>query len=103
MTDPRINSINQLRGLAENTKRDGIGTKVKPEVSFKETMKQYLRDANDLQLKADNDIKRIIAGEDIDPHEVMIAVEKANLSFELVMELRNKMLEAYREVMRTSV
>ena len=45
----------------------------------------------------------MIAGEDIDAHEVMTAVEKANTSFEMVMEIRNKMLEAYREIMRTNI
>jgi len=75
-------------------------TENKSGVSFNETLKQYINEANDLQLKADRDIQRMIAGEEIDAHEVMVAVEKANMSFEMVMEIRNKMLEAYREIMR---
>ncbi len=102
MTDPRINAINQMRQLAEQspvTKPQNNDS----EVSFKDMMKQYLSDANNMQVEADENIKKIIAGEDIDPHAVMAAVEKANLSFDLVMEIRNKMLEAYREVMKTQI
>ena len=45
----------------------------------------------------------MIAGEEIDAHEVMTAVEKASMSFEMVMEIRNRMLEAYREVMKSGM
>ncbi len=104
MTDPRINALQQIQQLANTSKKvENVKSNANSEISFKEMMKQYLNDANNLQIKADADIQRIIAGEDIDPHSVMVAVEKANLSFELVMEIRNKMLEAYREIMKTQV
>lgn len=101
MSDPRLTAINQMRDL-------GQATQVKKQenksgVSFNDTLKSYINDANDLQIKADRDIQRMIAGEEIDAHEVMTAVEKANMSFEMVMEIRNKMLEAYREVMKTGM
>ncbi len=102
MNDPRMNAINQMRGIDSSSpllKTSDV--KKQGAVSFSETMKRYINDANDLQTKADNDIKRIIAGEEVDAHEVMTAVEKAGISFEMVMEIRNKMLEAYREVMKT--
>ena len=98
MTDPRLSAINQMRNL--DTIIPNTRTENKSGVSFNETLKQYINEANDLQLKADRDIQRMIAGEEIDAHEVMVAVEKANMSFEMVMEIRNKMLEAYREIMR---
>ena len=98
MTDPRLSAINQMRNL--DTIIPNTRTENKSGVSFTDTLKQYINEANDLQLKADRDIQRMIAGEEIDAHEVMIAVEKANMSFEMVMEIRNKMLEAYREIMR---
>lgn len=103
MTDPRINALTQMKAMQEQAKSKEPLTQMQPETSFKEMMTQYLKDANDLQIKADSDIKKMIAGEDIDPHNVMIAVEKATMSFDLVMEIRNKMLEAYREIMKTQV
>ena len=101
MSDPRLSAINQLTSVGQTipTPRGGNVSGV----SFNDTLKNYINEANDLQLNADRDIQRMIAGEEIDAHEVMTAVEKANMSFEMVMEIRNKMLEAYREVMKTSM
>ena len=101
MTDPRITALNQLRDL--NQAMPTVRPEKSTGVSFNDTLKSYVNEANDLQIKADRDIQRMIAGEDIDAHQVMIAVEKANTSFEMVMEIRNKMLEAYREIMRSSM
>ncbi len=103
MSDPRITAIQQMNQLKDIAKsKDSIQQK-KPEVSFKDMMKQYLNEANEQQLEADENIQKIIAGEDVDPHDVMIAAEKANLSFDLIMEIRNKMLEAYKEVIKSPV
>jgi len=99
MVDPRLTAINQMRQLDQTTNTPAK-TEQKNTATFGETLKRYIDDANDLQINADRDIQRIIAGEEIDAHEVMSAVEKANISFEMVMELRNKMLEAYREVVK---
>jgi len=44
-----------------------------------------------------------IKGEPVDIHDVMITVEKAKTSFELLMELRNKGLDLYREVLRMQI
>ncbi|MEA1972596.1 MAG: flagellar hook-basal body complex protein FliE [Candidatus Cloacimonadota bacterium] len=104
MNDPRINGMSQLRQMAKASAQNLDSKEKNPsEISFKETMKKYLEDANDLQLEADDKIKMMIAGEDIDPHSVMLAAEKASISFSLVMEIKNKMLEAYRDIMKTQV
>ena len=101
MSDPRLSAINQLTSAGQTiaTPRNNNTSGV----TFNDTLKSYINEANDLQIKADRDIQRMIAGEEIDAHEVMTAVEKANMSFEMVMEIRNKMLEAYREVMKTGI
>ena len=97
MLDPRLTAINEIRSSELTTQSNK--TSEKTELSFGDTLKRYINDANDMQVNADRDIQRMIAGENIDAHEVMTAVEKASISFEMVMEIRNKMLEAYREVM----
>lgn len=103
MNDPRINALHQLQRMKEQAGGQRPLNEPKPEVSFQEMMRQYINQANDMQVEADADIQKMIAGEEIDPHKVMLAVEKANLSFDLVMEIRNKMLEAYREIIKTPV
>jgi flagellar hook-basal body complex protein FliE len=104
MTDPRITALNQIRELGQTAQQSPRPNQSNVSgITFNDTLRSYINEANDLQISADRDIQRMIAGEDIDAHEVMIAVEKANMSFEMVMEIRNKMLEAYREVMRTNI
>jgi len=71
--------------------------------SFDETLKEFVSDVNVLQNQAQEANDKMIVGDPIDVHEVMIAAEKAKTSFELLMELRNKTIEAYRELIRMQV
>ena len=71
--------------------------------SFGETLDQTMRDVNALQSEAGKAVQRMVSGEATDTREVMIAVEKAKTSFELLMEIRNKTIDAYREIMRMQV
>jgi len=70
---------------------------------FKETLNEFMSDVNELQKDAGKSVEKLLTGEIKDVHDVMVAVEKANTSFELMMEIRNKMLDAYREIMRMQV
>lgn len=71
--------------------------------SFSETLSQAVRDVNALQGEAGKAIERLVSGEATDIHDVMIAVEKAKTSFELLMEIRNKAIDTYKEIMRMQV
>ena len=57
----------------------------------------------DPQQAADDGAAKLAAGESVDLHQVMINMESANLSFGLALQVRNKLLDAYQEVMRMSV
>jgi flagellar hook-basal body complex protein FliE len=54
-----------------------------------------------LQTEADQQIAGLLNGQGEDIHRAMIAVEKANLSFQLMMQVRNKIVQAYRDVSGT--
>ncbi len=71
--------------------------------TFSETLDSFVNDVNELQQDAGTTVDRFITGEIKDVHDVMIAVEKASVSFELMMEVRNKMIEAYHEMFRMQV
>lgn len=58
---------------------------------------------NDIQVQSDKSIQDLASGENKNLHEVMIAVEKASISFQFMSQVRNKALEAYQEVMRMQV
>jgi flagellar hook-basal body complex protein FliE len=71
--------------------------------SFGETLQKAIGDVNTLQTEAGKAVEKMVGGEAVDLHEVMIAVEKARTSFDLLMEIRNKTIDAYREIMRMQV
>jgi flagellar hook-basal body complex protein FliE len=58
---------------------------------------------NDIQVQSDKSIQGLASGENKNLHEVMIAVEKASISFQFMSQVRNKAIEAYQEVMRMQV
>jgi len=68
--------------------------------NFKETLSGFLRDVNTMQVQADEKIMKMAAGEITDVHQVMNAAEEAKTAFNMMMEMRNKVMTAYEEVMR---
>jgi flagellar hook-basal body complex protein FliE len=70
------------------------------ESTFGDFLKQSIKDVNDLQNEADKSITDFATGHLKDIHEVMMSVQKADLSFRLMQQIRNKLVDAYREVMR---
>lgn len=71
--------------------------------SFIDTLKGIVADVNNQQIQSKNLTESFIKGEPVDIHNVMIEAEKAKTSFELLMELRNKGLDLYREVLRMQI
>lgn len=71
--------------------------------SFKETLGSFVNDVNTMQIKADNVIEDFAAGNVQNIHEVMISMKKAEMSFQFLMETRNKLVDAYKEVTRMQV
>jgi flagellar hook-basal body complex protein FliE len=71
--------------------------------SFGDTLNQAIADVNGLQQEAGKAVEKMVTGESTDLHDVMIAVEKARTSFDLLMEIRNKTIDVYREIMRMQV
>jgi flagellar hook-basal body complex protein FliE len=79
---------------------------LKPEVSnenFKDTLSKFVQSVNDLQSRASATETSFLKGEITDVHQVMIAVEEASVAFELLMEIRNKLLDSYQQIIRMSV
>jgi len=71
--------------------------------SFRKMLKGSIEEVNRLQSEADTSIEQLVAGNTKNLHETMIALEKADISFRLMMEVRNKIIEAYHEIMRMQV
>ena len=71
--------------------------------SFKDVLGGFLEEVNDLQINMDETVKKFAVGEIKDVHQVMIAAAEADLSFQLMMSIRGKLLKAYEEVMKMQV
>jgi flagellar hook-basal body complex protein FliE len=99
MAIDQINSIGPVQENGLPGKMTGVGTP-KAGPSFKDTLSSFLQDVNGLQNKADESIRKMASGEINDVHQVMESVEEANTAFNMMMEIRNKVMDAYQEVMR---
>ncbi len=71
--------------------------------SFGEVLKDAISTVNELQKQSDQEIQKLMTGESQDLHNTMIAVQKADLSFQMMMQVRNKIVQAYQEIMRMQV
>ncbi len=71
--------------------------------SFAKTLEQFVNDVNSLQNQANVSIEKLATGEIADVHQVMKAVEEAGIAMEFMLEIRNKIIDAYQEIMRMPV
>ena len=71
--------------------------------NFGRMLQRSLDQVNQLQSDANTAISDLATGRQTDIHQTMIAVEKASVSFELLMQIRNKVIAAYDKIMRTQV
>jgi len=70
---------------------------------FDRLLGKFVNEVSDLQKQVDASVRRGASGEPEEVHDMLLAVNKAELSFRLLVEVRNKLVEAYQEVMRLPV
>lgn len=72
--------------------------------SFSEMFSSAIKEVDQMQKNADNQIEGLMLGKPgVSTHEAMLALEKADVAFQLMSQIRGKILRAYEEVMRTTV
>ncbi len=72
-------------------------------LDFGEVLKNAITTVNEVQKQSDQEIQKLMSGESQDLHATLIAVQKADLSFQMMMQVRNKIVQAYQEIMRMQV
>jgi flagellar hook-basal body complex protein FliE len=70
---------------------------------FSDYVKQSLNEVNHRMLEADQAIDDLVTGKNQDIHRTMISMQKAEVSFELVMQIRNKVIAAYDEIRKMAI
>ncbi len=98
----RIEPIQNITGFSPISKTQATSGAT-GEVSFKDTIKNALGGVNNLQNQADEMSQKLATGDLEDVHKAMLAMNKAKTTFDFTMTVRNKVLEAYQEVMRMQV
>ncbi|MDA1053678.1 MAG: flagellar hook-basal body complex protein FliE [Planctomycetota bacterium] len=87
-----IEGFEGLSGLEQlNSPQDGAP-------SFKEFLLDSLDHVNSMQHDANHAVEQLATGEDVNAAEVLTAVQKADLSFRMMMQIRNKLVQAYQEI-----
>lgn len=105
MAIPSISpAVIQKTGLADITRATGQSNQTEgAAAAFGSSLTNALNGLNQMQVTSDQSIQKLAAGENVDLHQVMIAAEETDVSFRVAMAMRDKLVEAYQEVMRMQV
>ncbi|MCY4524771.1 MAG: flagellar hook-basal body complex protein FliE [Halobacteriovoraceae bacterium] len=86
-----------------NTKKNIFKTTSGPNKTFGELLLDSINKVNELQKTADTSIEKLVSGKTKNIHETMLAVEKADIAFRTMNQLRMKVIDSYREIMKMQV
>ena len=91
-----VNTLGQL-GATSPTPPSGAVGKSDP-AAFKNMLVDSIQQVNTMQLDADKAVESMFSGGEVNPAEVLTAVQKADLAFRLTMQMRNKLMDVYQEI-----
>ncbi len=86
-----LSAINKGLHIEEKIQKTG-------NISFADIINREIDKVNSMQINADNLTNKFITGEIEDLHSVMIATEEARISLELAVQIRNRCIEAFKEI-----
>jgi flagellar hook-basal body complex protein FliE len=96
--------IDSVPGISQPVAPKGVEGTSGGKESFGEMFSKAINEVDQLQKEADGKIGDAMAGRaGVQPHDAMIALEKADLAFQLMNQVRTKIVRAYEDVMRTQV
>lgn len=95
-------NIAQTRAAAETMAAGGTaaggGAGAADATSFKNILLDSIQEVNSMQRDAADAVEGLATGEDVNPAEVLTAVQKADIAFRLMMQIRNKLVDAYNQI-----
>lgn len=89
--------VNTGNAIKTNNKTEGENK------GFAQVLNDAVKDVNNMQVEADKTMESFVLGETDELHQVMIASEEAKLSLQYMVQLRNKVVEAYQEISRMQI
>jgi flagellar hook-basal body complex protein FliE len=94
----KLPSLDALSQAGSTQAAPGQGSTDGPQ--FADILKQALQEVNAAQDTSQQEARNLISGNSTDMHTAILAVQKADVSFQMMMAVRSKLVDAYREVMR---
>ena len=94
----RTGNVDSLQG-AQQTQATGAVQGA----GFGEVLNQFVSEVNDKQIASSQAVNDLLSGKDVPLHQAMIAMQEAGVAFQLMVEVRNKLLDGYQELMRMQV
>lgn len=94
----RTGNVDTLQGA-----QSAQATQAVQGVSFGDVLNQFVSEVNDKQIASGQAVNDLLSGKEIPLHQAMIAMQEAGVAFQLMVEVRNKLLEGYQELMRMQV
>lgn len=96
-----LNKINDFLNFVDYDEKKV--SKLDNKVKFGEILTNAIQDVNQMQIESDEYKKLLSIGELDNLHDLTIAAEKANVSLQVTMSIRSKIVEAYKEIMRIQI
>jgi flagellar hook-basal body complex protein FliE len=97
-----IEAIQALSGVANLIPTESVGIQEAP-TGFTNVFEQQLNRVNNDLTVAESSLQKLASGEPIELHDVMIALETARIGVQTVVQIRNRLVEAYQDVMRMQI
>lgn len=98
-----IGTIKALGSIDPRTAYGAVGVEAPTKASFAEQLQKAVEQVDRLQTVREEAVESMVTGRTTEVHDVMIAAKESQLAFELLLEVRNKLLEAYQEIIRMQV
>lgn len=96
-----IDMVNAIQGgISPNA---ALAMQQPPQSDFSTWFSNEITRANEALGTADSQLKQLAAGDPIPVHEVMLSLEEAQLTFQLVTQVRNRLLEAYQDILKMQI
>jgi flagellar hook-basal body complex protein FliE len=97
--------INPIQGipLPVAPELSPTGGAVAPGGAFKSVLENAVRSVEQTRSEATQAVSSFLNGDDVELHSTVLAAQKAELSFEMFLQMRNKVVQAYQEIMRSQI
>ena len=95
-------SVKDLQSLNASSDTQALSN-VQTGGSFQNLLGNFVGDVNAQQLAANDAVTGLMSGKNVSLHQAMISMEEASVSFQMMVEVRNKLLDSYQELMRMQI